>query len=155
MIISMKEQYKLIPEVFLLLENDGKVLLSRRFHTGYEDGNYGLVAGHAEYGEPMRVALAREVKEEAGIDIDPDDLEHMVTIHRWCPDKDNPHARVGFYFTTKKWKGEIVNMEPEKCDDLSWFPKNAIPPNTIDYIKDAISCLDSHKTYIEFGWPKK
>lgn len=59
----MKERYKIIPEVFLLLIQDDKVLLSRRFQTGYEDGNYGLPAGHGEYGETMREGTAREALE--------------------------------------------------------------------------------------------
>ena len=60
----MKERFKLIPEVFLILVKDGKTLLSRRANTGYMDGHYGLVAGHAEAHEPMRIAMAREAKEE-------------------------------------------------------------------------------------------
>ena len=34
--------------VYLVLERDGKVLLSLRENTGYEDGKWSLVAGHAE-----------------------------------------------------------------------------------------------------------
>ena len=97
----MKERFKIIPEVFLFLIKDGKILLSRRFNTGYEDGKYGLPAGHGEYGETMREGTAREAREEIGIDIDPKDLEFILTQHRWCPDKNNHHARIGFYFIPK------------------------------------------------------
>lgn len=148
----MKERYKLIPEVFLLLVKDGKILLSRRFQTGYNDGNYGLPAGHGEDKETMREGIAREAKEEIGIDIDVDDLEFKVVQHRWCPDPGNHHARVGFYFVPKKWKGEPSNMEPDKCDDLKWFPLGSLPKNIVDHVYAAIQSYRNNILYSEFNW---
>lgn len=146
--MDKKERFKLIPEVYLVLIKDGNILLSRRFQTGYEDGKYGMVAGHVDGNETMREALAREAKEEAGIAIDSSALEHLLTMHRWCPDGE----RIGFYFATTHWQGEIKNMEPQKCDHLSWFPLDQIPENAIPYIKTAIACCQSGQKYCEFGW---
>src|SRR3989338_3182588 len=91
-ILSMSEQspkqerFKLIPAVYLLAIQDEKVLLLRRFQTGYEDGNYSLVAGHLEGNETAHEAMIREAHEEAGISIVSDDLTHALTMHRWCGD---------------------------------------------------------------------
>jgi 8-oxo-dGTP diphosphatase len=142
------ERFKLIPSVYLILEKDGKVLLSQRANTGFEDGNYGLVAGHAEVGEPFSAAMVREAKEEAGITIRAEDLREVVTMHRNCGD----HERVDFFFTTERWEGEIVNNEPDVCSDLSWFEIGNMPENTIAYIREAIGCFETGKTYIEFGF---
>lgn len=149
--MDSKERFKLIPEVYLVLVRNDKILLSRRFQTGYEDGNYSMVAGHAEAGETMREAIFREAKEEAGINIDLQRLEHVLTMHRWCGD----HERIGLYFRTSTWKGEIRNLEPSKCDDLSWFPMNQLPQNTIPYIQTAISCYVKRATHCEVGWNKQ
>ncbi|MGD8997230.1 MAG: NUDIX hydrolase, partial [Anaerolineae bacterium] len=42
----MTERFKLVSAVHLFLVRDGQVLLLRRSNTGYEDGNYSVVAGH-------------------------------------------------------------------------------------------------------------
>ena len=125
-------------------------MLSRRSNTGFEDGNYGLVAGHAEEGEPMTAAMVREAKEEAGITIAPEDLKEVVTMHRNCGD----HERIDLFFTATRWEGEPTNIEPGLCDDLSWFPIGQMPENVIAYIREAIGCFQTGKTYVEWNFIK-
>lgn len=144
------ERFKLIPAVYLFLIKDGKILLSRRFQTGYRDGSYGLPAGHLNGNESMRAALIREAKEEAGIDIDPRELEFALLMHRSA--ETNDHERTDIFFTAAKWQGNISNTEPDKCDDLSWFDLDRLPENTVDYVKVAIGCHLKGDKYCEFGW---
>jgi 8-oxo-dGTP diphosphatase len=147
-IIPKEKRFKLIPSVYALFIKDGKILLLCRFQTGYEDGNYGLVAGHADGNETMRNAMVREAFEESGVNLKPEDLELSVTMHRWCGD----HERIDFFFLVNNWNGDPKNMEPEKCDDLSWFPLDQLPDNTIPYIRQAIECHLKGIRYCEFGW---
>ena len=142
-----KERYKLIASVYLLFIKDGKILLLRRANTGYEDGNYSVVAGHVDEHESLTHAAIREAKEESGVTIQPDDLNVTTTMHRRELD-----GRLDFFFAVKKWAGELANKEPNKCDDLSWFPLNNLPSNTIPYIKQAIECSQKGIIYSEFGW---
>ncbi len=143
----MTDRFKLIASVYLLFIKDGQILLLRRKNTGYEDGNYGLVAGHLDEHESITQGAIREAKEESGVDIDQKDLEVKTTMHRKQSDE-----RVDFFFEVKKWSGEIANTEPDKCDDLRWFPLDALPPNIIPYIKQAIECYRKGIIYSEFGW---
>lgn len=55
------------PVVIMLAEHDGRLLLGRQPH--YPPGRYSALAGFVEPGESMEAAVARELKEEAGIDV--------------------------------------------------------------------------------------
>ena len=143
----MTERFKPFAAVYLIFVHDGKILLSRRANTGHQDGNYSLVAGHIDGNETLRIAAAREAKEEAGVDIAIDDLELKLVTHA-LSDKEY----VNFYFEAKRWEGEPKNMEPGKCDDLSWFPIDALPDNTVPYVRDAIRCYREGVQYSEWGW---
>lgn len=143
----MNEKFKLIASVYMLFVKDEKILLLRRCNTGYEDGNYGLVSGHLEAHESLTSAAIRETREESGIDIEAGNLQVKTIMHRRQNDE-----RVDFFFEVKGWAGEPLNTEPEKCDDLSWFPLDDLPLNTIPYIKQAIECYRKRIVYSEFGW---
>lgn len=141
------ERFKLIVSVYLILIKNKKILLLRRCNTGYEDGNYGLPAGHLEDNEPITEGLCREIREEIGLKLDPKDVSLVHIMHR--KEKD---IRVDFFFTTKKYEGKPINSEPEKCDDLQWFPLNKLPKNTIGYIREAIKNYSNKKIFSERGW---
>ena len=146
-IIPPQKRFKLILSLYVIFIKDGKTLLLRRQNTGYEDGNYGLVAGHADGNESAREGACREVLEESGLVIQPNNLKFVHFMHRIGDDE-----RVDVFFTADKWQGEPKNTEPEKCDDLSWFPVDDIPKNTIPYIRQALECVQKGINYSEYGW---
>ena len=143
-----EDRFKLIASVYAFLIRDGRILLLRRQNTGYEDGNFGLVAGHHDGCETLRQAMQREAREEAGLVIGDNDLELALTMHRWCGD----HERLDVFFAVNKWQGEIANAEPDKCSELTWFPLDRLPENIIGYIAAAIDCFRRGEKYCEFGW---
>jgi len=140
-----KERFKLIASVYLVLITDNKILLSRRYNTGYFDGNYSFPAGHLDGNETLKQGIVREAKEEIGIDLKPNDLELIHVMNRKIPNDE----RLDFFFNTKKWLGEPKIMETDKCDDLSWFELNNLPKNIIPYIKEAIDSFLNNTTYSE------
>ena len=70
----MNERMKLPVSAQLFLIEGDEILLLRRYNTGYEDGNYSIVAGHIDGNESVIKAMQREALEEAGIKIKEEDL---------------------------------------------------------------------------------
>ncbi len=133
--------------VHLFLQREGKVLLLRRCNTGYEDGNYSVIAGHLDGGEEIKAAMIREAEEEAGISVRPDELEVVGVMHRKSEEE-----RVDFFFTARSWSGEIVNCEPRKCDELAWFPLDDLPENMVPYVRRALTNHRDGRWFDSFGW---
>ncbi len=133
--------------VHLFFLREGQILLSRRFHTGYRDGEYSVPAGHLDGNETVRAAAQREAAEEVGVQIDISDILFSSVMHRSEGDE-----RIDFFVEIRTWHGEPFNNEPHKCDELCWVPLDALPVNTIPYVRRA---LENHRNGIrfdEFGW---
>lgn len=135
--------------VHLLLVKDERVLLLRRYNTGYEDGNYSVVAGHIEGGEDLKTATIREAQEEAGIEISRSSLDVVGVIH-FKEDAEYIH----FFLSASEWCGEVTNMEPGKCDDLRWFGIHDLPDNTVAYVRRAIENYCNGIWFGSVGWQR-
>lgn len=140
-------RFQMIAEVHLVLVRQHQVLMLRRFNTGYEDGNYSLVAGHVDAAETFTSAMAREAAEEAGLTIAPNKLSLVHTMHR-----NAENERISLFFNATSWSGEPQNREPHKCDDVAWFHIESLPANTVPYIRAALQSIVSGINYSEFGW---
>ncbi len=144
---NQKERFKVIASIYLLLIKNNKILLQKRANTGYEDGNYGLPAGHLENNESLKDGLIREISEEIAIKLDKKDVKLVHSMHR--KEKD---IRIDFFFTAKKYIGTPINNEPEKCEEIKWFYLEKLPKNTIPYIRKAIQLALDGQYFSEIGW---
>ena len=144
----MKERFKVITGAFLVLVKNNKIVLLRRRNTGFGDGLYSVPAGHVEFGESLMGAMMREAKEEVGVTIAAKDLELVHTMSVNASDGHRLHC----FFKATTWEGELMNNEPEKCDDLAWFFVDQLPNNIVSYIPQAIECMQKGEKYSEVGW---
>jgi 8-oxo-dGTP pyrophosphatase MutT (NUDIX family) len=121
----------LVPASYVLLwrEGDGgpEVLLHLRQNTGYMDGRWASLAGHVEEGESAVEAAVREAREEAGVVVDPADLEPVTVVHRRQPGGPPVEQRVDFFFRARRWTGEPTVREPAKNGGYRWFPVADLP----------------------------
>ncbi len=140
-------RFKMIASGYGLFIRDGKILLLRRCNTGYMDGYYGLPAGHIEENETVTKGTLREIREETGVELAPSDIKLAHVMHRKSND-----IRMDFFYIVDQWNDEPVNSEPDKCDNMDWFPFDALPENTIPYIKTAIENSQNNIFFSEFGW---
>lgn len=130
----------------LILEHNNEFLLLRRYNTGYEDGNYSVIAGHLNGNETIKEAMIREDLEEANITIDDKHLKIVGVMHR----KDGDES-IDYYLYTNKFSGNIRIMEPNKYDDLAFYKLDNLPDNIIPYIKTVLYNYKNNIIFSEYG----
>jgi mutator protein MutT len=140
----MRATFPVTVHLFFFREN--KILLLRRFNTGFRDGEYSVPAGHLDGGETIMQAAIREAAEETGLQIAESDLTFSTVMHRIEGDE-----RIDFFVQVQQWQGEPFNAEPEKCDDLCWVDIHALPANTIPYVRQALANHLAGLRFDEYG----
>lgn len=149
----VKERHKETPAAYVVLKRDEKILLQRRFNTGYMDGKYSLPAGHVDKGETFTQCAIREAKEEIGVDLEPGNVRFAHMMHRFSGiEWKDAGYRIDTFFLVETWNNVPEIREPDKCDDLSWFDLNNLPDDTIPYIRQALDPINKKVFYSEFGW---
>ena len=139
------ERLKLKIAVYIILIKDGKILLGRRFNTGWQDGNYGLPSGHLEPEESMMEALLRETREQTGIQLKLEDVQFVHVMHR-------KSIYIDFFFVSKDWMGDQQLMEKDKCDDMQWFSLDQLPATMVSAHRHALEQIQQKMFYSEHGW---
>ncbi|MBN1956017.1 MAG: GNAT family N-acetyltransferase [Anaerolineae bacterium] len=60
--------------------------------------------------------------------------------------------RIDFFLAASSWSGQVANCEPQRCDELAWFHPDALPENTIPYVRRAIENYRRGTWFDSFGW---
>jgi NAD+ diphosphatase len=99
----------------MLAEHDGRLLLGRQ--PQYPPGRFSALAGFLEPGESIEAAVARELKEEAGIDVT--DVSYTASQPWPFPSSlmIGCHARA---------VGEELKIDFTELDDARWFTRNEV-----------------------------
>jgi 8-oxo-dGTP diphosphatase len=134
--------------VHIFLIREGRVLMLRRYGTGYEDGNYSVPAGHVEAGEEVFDAAIREAAEEVGVTLLRRQLTVVGVMQRRSDDE-----RIDFFLSAERWGGEPANLEPSKCDELRWCDPADLPENTVEYVRQALRNSRGGPWFDSMGWP--
>jgi 8-oxo-dGTP pyrophosphatase MutT (NUDIX family) len=141
-------RFQLSASVFVMLVREDAICMLRRTGTGWMDGSFSIPAGGLDTGETIAAAAIREVYEEVGVIIAPENLDYVHTLHGKTDDR----TWVGHFFRAEIWKGEPTLREPNKHRELQWRPIIALPSQTIPYVQQAIRCVADLKPYSEYGW---
>lgn len=147
-----QKRFRVKMGVFLVLLRDGEVLCLRRANTGIEDGMYVVPMGGVQEGETPLQAIVRESFEEVGAIVKPEDLRLAHIMYRKHTQPDGYFFyQQDLYFVAEKYEGEISNKEPEKADQVAFFPMTALPSNFSPCVRAALEHVRSGVTYSEFG----
>lgn len=137
--------------VHLYLENArGDLLLGLRHpDCAYAGETWHFLAGHCEQ-ESAVACLVREAYEEAGLLIHPEDAELVHTVHL-C-DVPGTQPRLQLVFRVRRWEGQPVIREPDKCLAWRWWSPSALPEPIVAYTRTAVERLREGHRYTEMGW---
>ncbi len=114
---NLRQYPKLSPAVIMLIYRGDEVLLARapRFRAGL----YSVLAGFVEPGESLEEAVAREVKEEVGIEIK--NIQYFGS-QPWPFPKS---LMIGF---VAEYDSGLLTLDPVEIEAAEWFSKHSLPP---------------------------
>ncbi|AGJ58878.1 NUDIX domain-containing protein [[Kitasatospora] papulosa] len=138
--------------VHLYLERpDETVLLGMRHpNSAFAPSTWHVLAGHCEQ-ENAIACLIREAQEEAGLQIERQDVELVHVVHHIGKPRNPP--RMGLFFRARTWRGEPKLREPDKCLQWKFWDPAALPDDLVPYTRLAIAKILSGELYSETGWP--
>lgn len=114
-----------VPEVgcgAFIRNADGAVLLIQRLREP-DAGAWGLPGGKVDFGEPVEVAVVREIAEELGVEIK---LDGLASITETIRAGDGRHW-VGPVYHAEIVFGEPELLEPDKHGGWGWFALDDMP----------------------------
>jgi NAD+ diphosphatase len=103
------------PVVIMLAEHDGRLLLGRQYH--YPPNRYSALAGFVEVGETIEDAVAREIKEEAGIDVA--DVTYLAS-QPW------PFPSSLMVGCTSRALSDELTIDFAELEDARWFTRDEV-----------------------------
>ena len=107
---------RLSPAVIVLVEREGTCLLARNARTKMPF--YSTLAGFVEVGETLEQCVAREIHEEAGIEVA--DVRYFGSQ----PWPFTNSLMIGF---TARWAAGELTPDPTELLDARWFAPDALP----------------------------
>ncbi|MGE3597334.1 MAG: NAD(+) diphosphatase [Dehalococcoidia bacterium] len=115
------------PVVIMVVWNGDRCLLGRG--KGWAPGRYSALAGFIDQGETIEEAVAREVKEEVGLDVD------EVTYQSSQPWPFPMSLMIGCFAHVTD---ESFTVDPEELEEARWFSRDEIlrayeSPESVDF----------------------
>lgn len=123
-----------------ILNEKNELLLQKRAVPAEKD-HWCIPGGRLEMFELLEHAVAREAKEELGVEID---VIRLMGVCDHIIPEENAHW-VAMSYLCKIRSGEPKIMEPDKASDLQWFPLDNLPDHLTITTKKALA--DYRKLY--------
>jgi 8-oxo-dGTP diphosphatase len=140
---------------YLIFRQAEKIAFLLRENTPWMNGYYSLPSGKVDRkgedgSESFTATAIHEGDEEVGAKIKPENLKHLLTMHRNESGQDM--VWVDVFFEVTDWEGELRNAEPDIHKSLDFFDPSHLPENVIPSIRFALEAIEAGKAYVEYGW---
>jgi len=112
-----REYVRISPAIITLVtRDDGRALLAH--NSKFRPGLYSLVAGFVEAGENLEQTVAREIREEVGVEVK--DIRYRASQAWPFPNS----LMLGF---TARWASGEPRPDKIEIEDVAWFSRDALP----------------------------
>jgi NAD+ diphosphatase len=112
-----REYARISPAVIVLVtRDDGRALLAH--NAKFREGLYSLVAGFVEAGESLEHTVAREIREEVGVEVQ--DIEYRAS-QAW------PFPNSLMLAFRARWASGEPRPDNVEIADVRWFAPDALP----------------------------
>jgi NAD+ diphosphatase len=112
-----KEFPRISPAILVLIKNEkDEVLLAH--NNNFKNNVYSLIAGFMEAGENLENTVAREVREEVGLEVDG---ITFVTSQSWP----FPNSLMAGF--EAKYKSGVIHCDKKEIADAQWFSRDSLP----------------------------
>ena len=103
------------PVVIMLAEHDGRILIGRQ--PGFPPGRYSALAGFVEVGESIEEAVARELKEEAGV---------RATSVRYVASQPWPFPSSLMMACVARVEDDRLTIDTKELEDAIWVSRDEV-----------------------------
>lgn len=111
---------KYIIVVLAFIQNSKNELLIQK-RSANKDGKYGGTGGHPKSGETSLQGMITEIKEEIGLDVNPEELELIFSGR-----EDSTHVFYDLYYMKKDLEISNLTLQKEEVDFVKWMPINDV-----------------------------
>ena len=136
----------------ILNDKDEILLIKRAGEVRNEAGYWSKPGGGIKFGEKAEEAMVREMKEELGIEVKITGLlphtDHIIKTPQNFSQAQNfdplytgggkMEHWLALNFVAEIVSGEPKNMEPNKCDEVAWFPLDKLPKKITQTTKEPV-----------------
>jgi len=117
----------------IINDRNETLLVKRGVKTRNQAGHWCQPGGAVDFGETVERAIEREIKEELGISIK---LIKYLCYTDQILKKEKQHW-IAISYLAKIVAGKPQNLEPQKHDEIKWFPLDKLPKKLSITTKDS------------------
>ncbi len=125
----------------ILYDSQGRFLLQKRSETRhFRPGQWEITMGHVLAGESPADSALREVREELGAQLRPEDL---VKLYRWVDWKNHMHTDV--YFVRAELDESSLILQKEEVIGMQWVSKQEM----LEFVRDMDYRTEDYRAVVE------
>lgn len=146
----MEEKQRPKVGVGIMVLKDNKVLLGKRHDDAgkassdlHGEGTWTMPGGKLDFHETLKDGACREIFEEIGVKVIPEDLKIISVADEIIPD--NHYVTIGFL--CENFEGGPKVMEPEEITEWKWYNLDELPGKVFPPSLKMIKAYLNNKIY--------